>query len=85
MLRELIYLKEGIEKKVCNKLQEIMDEGKKEYEDKDLFEIGKEHLRKRKNQIEKLFVSDFKNMADELGLATKKDLEELKEYIKNRN
>ncbi len=85
MIRELIYLGEGIEKKIASKIQELVDEGKKDYEDKDLFEIGKEHLKKRKRQAKKLLLSDFKNMADELGLATKQDIEELKSYIKDRN
>jgi len=84
MIKELIYLGEGIEKRIGSKIQELIDEGKQGYEDKDLFEIGKEHLKKRKKQFEKLFLDDFKNMAEEIGLATKKDIEELKDYIKNR-
>ncbi len=84
MLKELIYLGEGIEKRVAGKIKELVDEGKQGYEDKDLLEIGREHLKKRKRQFDKLFLDDFKNMAEEIGLATKKDIEELKEYIKNR-
>ncbi len=85
MIREIIYLGEGIEKKISDKIQSLVEEGKKGYEDKDIFEIGKEHIKKRKKQVEKLFLSDFKNIAEELGLATKKDIEEIKSYIKNRN
>ncbi len=85
MIREIIYLGEGIEKKISDKIQLLVEEGKKGYEDKDIFEIGKEHIKKRKKQVEKLFLSDFKNIAEELGLATKKDIEEIKSYIKNRN
>ncbi len=84
MLKELIYLGEGIEKRVAGKIKELVDEGKQGYEDKDLLEIGREHLKKRKRQFDKLFLDDFKNMAEEIGLATKKDIEDLKEYIKNR-
>jgi len=58
MIKELIYLGEGIEKRIGSKIQEL--------------------------QFEKLFLDDFKNMAEEIGLATKKDIEELKDYIKNR-
>ncbi len=84
MLRELIYLTEGIEKKISDKVKALIDEGKEGYEDKDLLEIGKEHIKKRKSQAKKIFLSDFKNMAEELELATKKDIEELKNYIKNK-
>ncbi len=84
MLKELIYLGEGIEKRIAGKIKELVDEGKQGYEDKDLLEIGKEHLKKRKRQLDKLFLDDFKSMAEEIGLATKNDIEELKEYIKNK-
>ncbi len=82
MLKELIYLGCGIEKKITHKLASLVEEGKKEYEDKDIVDIGIEHLKKRKNQVDKLFSNEMKEFADELGLATKQDIEELKNLLK---
>ncbi len=82
MLKELIYLGSGIEKKITDKLEELIKEGKKDYGDKDLLEMGKIHLKKRKEQVNKLFLGDVRELVDEIGLATKKDIEELKRHIK---
>ncbi len=82
MLRELIYLASGLEKRFTDTIKSLIEEGKQEYEGKDLLEIGKEHLKKRKKQIKGLVLHDFREMAEDLGLATKKDIEELKRYIK---
>ncbi len=85
MLRELIYLASGLEKRCMDTLRSLVEEGKKEYGDKeDLLEIGREHLKKRKRQIKGLLLNDFREVAEELGLATKKDIEELKEYLKEK-
>ncbi len=84
MLREILYLGAGVEKKVSDTIKSLIDEGKEGYEDKDLIDVGKEHIKKRKSQVKKLFLDDFKSMADELGLATKEDIDELKNYIKNK-
>ncbi len=85
MLKELIYLASGAEKKITETVRSLIEEGRKEYGNKeDLIEIGAEHLQKRKRQIKGLLMSDFKEIAEELGLATKRDIEELKEYLKEK-
>ncbi len=85
MIREFIYLFEGIEKRVGEKVESLINEGKDIYGDDDLITIGKKHLDKRKKQLKHFLLSDFKDVADEVGIATKKDIENLKDYIKDKN
>ena len=83
MLRELMYLTVGAAKRVEKIVDSFIEEGKKELEDKSLIEIGKEHLEKRKENFKEMVLEDFKKVADELGLATKEDIEQLKAMIKS--
>jgi len=82
MLREILYLTVGAAKRAEKMVDAFIEEGKKELEDKSLVELGKEHLEKRKEQFKDMFLDDFKKMADDLGLATKEDIKELKEMMK---
>ncbi len=82
MLREILYLTIGAAKRAEKMVDAFIEEGKKELEDKSLIELGREHLEKRKGQFKDMFLDDFKKVADDLGLATKEDIRELKEMIK---
>lgn len=82
MLREILYLTVGVAKRTEKMVDAFIEDGKKELEDKSLVEVGKEHLEKRKGQIKEMFLDDFRKVADDLGLATKEDIRELKEMIK---
>ncbi|AEA33229.1 hypothetical protein [Hippea maritima] len=84
MLRELIYLTVGATKKLDKIVEGFIEEGKKEVEDKGLVDIGKEHLSKRKEQIKNIVGDDIKKLADELGLATKEDIEEIKTLLRGK-
>jgi hypothetical protein len=84
MIREFIYLANGIEKELTKKVGELINEGKSEYSDDDMITIAKKHLKKRKRQFNKLFLGDVKRVLDETGVATKDDIKELKDYIKNK-
>ncbi len=82
MFREILYLTVGAAKRAEKMVDAFIEEGKKELEDKSLVELGKEHLEKRKEQFKDMFLDDFKKIAEDLGLATKEDIRELKEMIK---
>ncbi len=82
MFRELIYLTVGAAKKMEKMVDSFIEEGKKQLEDKSIIEVGKEHLDKRKEQFKDMVLDDFKKMANELGLATKEDIEQIKQMIK---
>ncbi len=82
MFKELIYLGSGIEKRISDTVESLIDEGKQNYEGKDTVEIAREYLRSRKKQVQKVFLNDIRGLTKELGLATKRDIEEIKDYIK---
>ncbi len=82
MLRELIYLTVGAAKKMEKMVDSFIEEGKKQLEDKSLLELSKEHLEKKKEDLKEVLVDDFKKVADDLGLATKEDIQQLKDMIK---
>jgi len=83
MLRELLYLTVGAAKRMERIVDSFIEEGKKELNEKSLIELGKEHLEKRKVEFKEMVLEDFKKVADELGLATKEDIEQLKAMIKS--
>ncbi len=83
MLRELLYLTVGAAKRMEKIVDSFIEEGRKELDDKGLIEIGKEHLEKRKEEFKGMVLEDFKKVANELGLATKEDIEQLKAMIKS--
>ncbi|WP_025270605.1 hypothetical protein [Hippea sp. KM1] len=84
MLREFLYLAVGATKRLDRMVEGIIEEGKREMEDKGLIEISKEHLNKRKEQLRSVIGEDIKKLADEFGFATKEDIEELKRLIKTQ-
>ncbi|WP_022670894.1 hypothetical protein [Hippea alviniae] len=81
MFSELVYLAVGIGKRVDRMIDSIIEDGKKELENKGLIDIAKEHLQKRKELVRDMVLEDVKKTAKELGLATKEDIEELKRLI----
>ncbi len=83
MLRELLYLTVGAAKRMEKIVDSFIEEGKKELEEKSLIEVGKEHLERRKENFREMVLEDFKKVANELGLATKEDIEQLKTMIKS--
>ena len=85
MLKELIYLTVGAAKKMEKMVDSFIEEGKKQLEDKSLLELSKEHLEKKKEDLKEVLVDDFKKVADDLGLATKEDIQQLKDMIKGSN
>ena len=83
MLRELLYLTVGAAKRMEKIVDSFIEEGKKELEEKSLIEVGKEHFERRKENFKEMVLEDFKKVANELGLATKEDIEQLKTMIKS--
>ncbi len=83
MLRELLYLTVGAAKRMEKIVDSFIEEGKKELEEKSLIEVGKEHFERRKENFREMVLEDFKKVANELGLATKEDIEQLKTMIKS--
>ena len=81
MFSELVYLAVGMGKRVDRMIDSIIEDGKKELENKGLIDIAKEHLQKRKELVKDMMLEDVKKTAKELGLATKEDIEELKRLI----
>lgn len=82
MFKELIYLGSGIEKRIVDTVESLIEEGKQNYEGRGIVDIARENLKNRKKQVQKMFLNDIKSLTKELGIATKKDIEEIKEYIK---
>jgi polyhydroxyalkanoate synthesis regulator phasin len=87
MLKELIYTGLGatvvMKEKIESELKKLEEEGKIKTNDAKSFlesieEKGKEEDEKMKEQIK----STIKEVIDELGLATKSDIEKLKEELK---
>ncbi len=82
MFREILYLTVGAAKRAEKMVDAFIEDGRKELEDKSLVGLGKEHLEKRKEQFKDMFLDDFRKVANDLGLATKDDIKELKEMVK---
>jgi polyhydroxyalkanoate synthesis regulator phasin len=87
MLKELIYTGLGgallFKEKVEDELKKLEEKGKLDTKDiksfmESLEEKGKESDKKFKEELK----SSLKEIIDELGLATKEDLEKLKEDLK---
>ncbi len=83
MFTELAYLAVGMGKKMDKIIASVMEEGRKELENKGITEIAREHLDRRKEMVKGVVFKDVKRIADELGLATKEDIEELKKLLQN--
>jgi len=87
MLKELLHTGLGagllLKEKVEEELQKLEDDGKIKTKDaksfiKSIEKKGKEEDRKQKDKIKSI----LKEVIDELGLATKNDIENLKQELK---
>lgn len=85
ILSEFIYLGMGIKKDVKKRVINLVNEGKKDTKDRTVFEAVKEDIDDKKKYIHNLLYKDVKRVAEDLGFATKKDIEDLKDYIKQHN
>jgi len=83
ILSEFIYLGMGIKKDVEKRVINLINEGKKEAKDKTVFEAVKEDIDGKKKYVQNILYKDVKQAAEDLGFATKKDIEDLKDYIKH--
>ena len=82
MFKEMVYMAVGLSKRIDKIVNSIIEEGKKEVEDKGVIELTKEHLNKRKEMVKGMLKEDVEEVIKEFGLATKQDIEELKNLIK---
>ncbi len=74
LLMNMVYLGMGIEEEIHEKVTGLISKGRELTEGEDILDVFRGHIKKRKNQMEKLLFRDME-------LATKKDIEELKKYI----
>lgn len=82
ILSEFVYLGMGIKKDVKERVINFIKEGKKETKDRTVFETVKEDIDDKKKYVQNILYKDVKRAAEDLGFATKKDIEDLKDYIK---
>jgi polyhydroxyalkanoate synthesis regulator phasin len=88
--KELLYTLLGgallFKDKFATQFDEILKKGEESKEDlKENFTETITKASKEKENIESELKSKIKAIVDELGLATKEDIEELKELIKNKS
>ncbi len=87
--KDLLYKGVGmalmLKDKFANEFDEIIKEGELSKEKmKESFDEVKEGVEKSKKEQEDKLQQKVKDIIEELGLATKKDIDELKELIKNQ-
>ncbi len=86
MLRDLVYLGIGgallAKEKTQEHIQELLDKGKVSKEEaQKLLEEAKERGKESEEEFKDELKSIIKEVIDEMGLATKEDINELKEIL----
>jgi len=87
MLKDLLYIGMGgallARERVEEELQKLIEKGKISQNDaKELVESAKNRAKEEEERVKKELKESLREAIDELGLATKADIEELKKLIK---
>ncbi len=83
MLKDLFYASVGIAYDINQKISKAIEDGKSILKEKNMGEYISFEVTKKKEDIDKVISSSLNDFFSKIGIATKYDIEKLKEELKN--
>lgn len=83
MLKDLIYAGIGLAYNINQKISKTIEDGKNTLKEKNVGEYISSEVTKKKEDINKVISESLNDFFSKTGIATKEDIEKLREEIKN--
>ncbi len=83
MLKDLFYASVGLAYNISQKISKTIEDGKSILKEKNMGEYISSEVTKKKEDIDKVISNSLNEFFSKIGIATKEDIEKLKEELKN--
>ncbi len=83
MLKDLFYASVGLAYNISQKISKTIEDGKSILKEKNMGEYISAEVTKKKEDIDKVISNSLNEFFSKIGIATKEDIEKLKEELKN--
>jgi len=83
MLKDLFFASVGLAYNISQKISKTIEDGKSILKEKNMSEYISSEITKKKEDIDKVISNSLNEFFSKIGIATKEDIEKLKEELKN--
>lgn len=83
MLRDLFFAGIGLAYEINQKISKAVEDGKEILKEKNVGEYISSEVTKKKENLDKVITDSLNGFFSKIGIATKEDIEKLKEELKN--